>query len=124
MGGTDLVDGGDFGAEQFLAAPLEEHHRTLRRHVHVAHLVVDAPDLHVGRVHRIAGVDLVVEDDAGEVAFHEGLTDPPEPVAADFVEVAGWRAELHRSVLAGGGVHLGAGDAVHASAPVGCPVSI
>ena len=113
-GGADLVDGGDAGAEQVLAAPLEEHRRALGRHVDVADLVVDAPDLHVGRVDRVAGVDLVVEDDAGKVAFHEGTAYPPEPVAADLVEVAGRGGVVHRSVLAHG-VDAGAGDAVHVS---------
>ena len=103
-GGTNFVDGGDARAEQLLAAHLEKHHGTLGRHVDVADLVVSAPDLHVGRVNRVAGVDLVVEDDAGEVALDERAAYPSEPVAAHFVEVAGRGAVVHRPVLAGGGL--------------------
>jgi len=45
--------------------------------VDVAHLVVRAPDLHVGGVGRITRVHLIIEDDAGEIMLGEHAANPP-----------------------------------------------
>ena len=96
----DLVDRGQPFAEQAVPSQLEQADRALGRYVDVTHLVVAAPDLHVGRVGRVAGVHLVVEDDAGEVVPDQRCAYPPEAVAAHVVEVARCVGMLHRAVLA------------------------
>ena len=95
----DFVHRGQSLCEQSFPSQLEQANRPLGGHVDVTHLVVAAPDLHVGRIDRVPGVYLVVEYDPVEVALGEGLAYPPEPISAHAVQVAGCVGVLHRTVL-------------------------
>ena len=115
-GGAHLVDGGEPGDQQVAAAAeFEEADQAFGRHIDVARLVVGAPDLHVRRVDGVADIQRVVEEDAGEIAFREGLAHTPEPIEAHRVDVAGRGAVLHRAVLARRVVDVG--TASHGPSP-------
>jgi hypothetical protein len=97
-----LVDRRQVLGEVGMVRVVEQHHGPLGRHEDAAGLVVRTPDLHVGGVGRVTGVDLVEQQQAAVVAPHELLAQPAEAVAAHRVEVDRRLAVLHGAVLARG----------------------
>jgi hypothetical protein len=89
---------------------VEQHHRSVRRHEGAARLVVRAPDLHVGRIGRVAGIDLIEQEQRRIVALFQLLAKAREAIAAekareaiaaDRIEIDRRVAELHGPMLPG-----------------------
>ena len=78
---ADLVDRVEMPGEVLAIVKIPKDHRAFGGDEGVAHGVVRAPELHVGGIGRVADVERVVDDDAGEIALHQLGTDAREAVA-------------------------------------------
>ncbi len=82
QGGAHFVYGVHTFCEESLAAILEHDHRSLGGDEDIPVLVVRAPNLHVGNVRGVPGVQLIVKNDAGIVVFDQLVPDPGQAVFA------------------------------------------
>ena len=79
---ADLVDAIEMPGEMLAIVKVPEDHRAFGRDEGVAHRVVRAPKLHVGGIGRVADVERIVDDDAGEIAFHQFGADARQAIAS------------------------------------------
>ncbi|MEJ7697204.1 MAG: hypothetical protein WKF78_11440 [Candidatus Limnocylindrales bacterium] len=84
---ADLVDRVEVPGQVLAAVEIPEDDRAFRCHEGVAHGVVGAPQLHIGRVRRIADVERIVEKHAGHVARAQLLADARQPVASGGLHI-------------------------------------
>jgi hypothetical protein len=63
---------------------------------------VGAPDLHIGTVSSVTGIQLVIQNNAGQIVPHKFSLDSCESVATHFIKIAGRYGVLHRPMLAYG----------------------
>jgi len=75
-----------FGAVGMVGV-VEQHAGAVGQHEDAARLVMRAPDLHVGGVGDVAGVDLVEDQEAGAIPLRKLLAHAGQPVATDFIQI-------------------------------------
>ena len=88
--------------QQVFAAILKNHGFAVCRYVHVTRLVMRAPDLHIGRIGRIARVQLIIENDSSKILAYQFFLNPGKTIVTHLIEVARRRGVLHRPMLAHG----------------------
>ena len=82
LGGTNLVDGLEMARQMLAIAEVEERRVAVGGHAHVTARIVQAVDLHVARVARVADVDRIEEHDRREIVASERGADAVSAVGA------------------------------------------
>ena len=99
-----VVDPGQVFSQMGVICIIEQHHWPFNSNKHAARLVMRTPDLHVGGISRIACVDLIKQQQTGNIRQPHLLPQTREPVASDDIKIDWCFGILHSAMLTRHGI--------------------